>query len=154
MVSFEEVPDDAPDLVQRPDNGLFTCPVCGDFAGKRSSVEAHITGKSDEAHKGRVGKDFRVPQANGEDLLSAGPPVLEGGSGVTFMERRPAPDELVSPPKGEQPTPTETKATATEVVEEPDSGPRDAFAAGVFVAILVWLLRNTGNEEQAVEMLK
>ena len=151
MVSFEEVPDDAPDLVQRPDNGMFTCPVCGDFAGKRSSVEAHITGKSDEAHKGRVGKDFRVPQANSEDLLSAGPPVLEGGSGVTFMERRPAPDDLVSPPDNEQVTLEDT--SPAEDAQETDMANRDAFAAGVFVGILVLLLRYTGNEEQAVKML-
>jgi len=151
MVSFEEVPDDAPDLVQRPDNGLFTCPVCGDFAGKRSSVEAHITGKSDNAHKGRVGKDFRVPQANSEDLLSAGPPVLQSGGGVTVMDDAEDPTKLVSPPENEQVTLEDT--SPAEVEEQADTGNRDAFTAGVLVGILVLLLRYTGNEEQAVKML-
>jgi hypothetical protein len=85
MVRFEELPDDAPDLVQKPENGEFSCPVCGDFTGKRSSVEAHITGKSDAQHKGLVGKDFRVPQRNGPDLLSADKPVLKNDNGVTFL---------------------------------------------------------------------
>lgn len=151
MVSFEEVPDDGPDLVQRPDNGLFTCPVCGDFTGKRSSVEAHITGKSDDAHKGRVGKDFRVPQANSEDLLSAGPPVLQSGNGVTIIDDAADPSKLVSPPETGKVT-QEAKSAAQDV-QEPDSSKRDAFAAGVFVGILVLLLRYTGNEEQAVNML-
>jgi len=152
MVSFEKVTDDSPDLVQRPDDGQFTCPVCAEFTGERSSVEAHISGKRDEAHKGVMGKDFRVPQANGPDLLSAGRPVLEGGDGVTVMEDGTDSEEVVSPPKDEQRPPKETNAA--EVVEEPDPSPRDAFAAGVFVGILVLLLRYTGNEDQAVNMLK
>jgi len=39
------------------------CPYC-DYQGRVDSVEAHISGKCDEAHKGKVGQGFRdsLPQ--------------------------------------------------------------------------------------------
>lgn len=54
------------DRIQNPDeNGEYTCPVCGEYTGKRGSVEAHITGKSDQSHKGLVGKDYRAETPDG-----------------------------------------------------------------------------------------
>lgn len=137
MVRLEELPDDAPDLVQKPENGEFSCPVCGEFTGKRSSVEAHITGKSDAQHKGLVGKDFRVPQRNGPDLLSADKPVLKSDSGVTFFS-----DEAAQSPP-----------SSRDRSSEPDTG-SGLFAAGVLVGILVWVLRSTGNDDRAAAMLR
>jgi len=140
MVRLVELPDDAPNLVQEPDDGVYFCPVCRDFTGKRSSVEAHITGKSDAEHKGLVGKDFRVVQRNGPDRLGASPvPVIrkegEMGNGVTFLS-------------GEGIEDSEPRPSADE-----DTG-SGLFAAGVLVGILVWVLRNTGKSDQAVTMLR
>jgi hypothetical protein len=51
---------------------VVQCPHC-EYEGVVSSVEAHISGKSDEAHKGHVGQSFRnsLPQV-GEGDESAG----------------------------------------------------------------------------------
>jgi predicted RNA-binding Zn-ribbon protein involved in translation (DUF1610 family) len=35
----------------------YTCPLCGTYEGSVESVQAHISSKNDEAHKGRVGRD-------------------------------------------------------------------------------------------------
>jgi len=35
----------------------YTCPLCGEFSGTVGSVQAHISSKNDEAHKGKVGRD-------------------------------------------------------------------------------------------------
>jgi hypothetical protein len=137
MVRFEKLPDDAPDPVQNPDDGQFYCPVCRDFTGERSSVEAHITGKSDAEHKGLVGKDFRVVQRNGPDLLSAGQPVLKNDNGVTFFSESEDPER----PSSSDQSPAEDTSNGL-------------FAAGVLVGILVWVLRNTGKSDQAVTMLR
>ena len=42
---------------------MAKCPYC-DYEGRVDSVEAHISGKCDEAHKGKVGQGFResLPQ--------------------------------------------------------------------------------------------
>jgi hypothetical protein len=44
------------------------CPWC-EYEGRVDSVEAHISGKCDEAHKGKVGRTFRdtLPQLPGDD---------------------------------------------------------------------------------------
>jgi hypothetical protein len=63
---------------QEPDDqGRYTCPACQDYTGPRSSVEAHITGKSDSDHKGRVGKDYRVKDGDGELHISNEPIVSQ-----------------------------------------------------------------------------
>jgi len=44
------------------------CPWC-EYEGRVDSVEAHISAKCDEAHKGKVGRTFRdtLPQLPGDD---------------------------------------------------------------------------------------
>ena len=141
MVRFVELPDDSPELVQKPDDGVYFCPVCRDYTGNRTSVEAHIPGKSDPAHKGLVGKDFRVVSRHGPDRLSIHGPVIrkegEKGNGVTFL---PGPDSDNQQPDS-SPSPE----------QETGSG---LFAAGVLVGILVWVLRSTGNDDRAAAMLR
>ena len=75
MVKYAEGPDDVPDYVQLPVNGEFICPLCEDFGGPVGAVEAHITGKSDNAHRGVVGKDFRIEIKDGDDIMTATMPV-------------------------------------------------------------------------------
>lgn len=43
-----------------------TCPLCGEFHGPRASIEAHISGKTDGPHQGKVGQDFRDEITDGE----------------------------------------------------------------------------------------
>lgn len=38
---------------------VFECPFCDYTNTSRKSVEGHISGKSDEAHKGKVGRAYR-----------------------------------------------------------------------------------------------
>jgi len=75
MATLGEDPDNLTDYVQLPENGKFSCPLCHDFTGPIGSVEAHITGKSDNAHRGVVGKDFRIEIRHDDDILSARLPV-------------------------------------------------------------------------------
>lgn len=49
----EVVPNDSPEQPEA------TCPLCEDYTGTPSQVEAHITGKSDEAHAGELGSNHR-----------------------------------------------------------------------------------------------
>ena len=41
------------------DSGECACPLCEDYSGPQSSVEAHISRKTDGAHKGEVGRLYR-----------------------------------------------------------------------------------------------
>jgi len=47
---------------------MAKCPHCN-YEGRVDSVEAHISGKCDEAHKGKVGQGFRdsLPQLPDEN---------------------------------------------------------------------------------------
>jgi hypothetical protein len=57
---------------------MATCPVCEDFTGPARSVEAHISGLTDEAHRGKVGRNHRerIKATVGDDGR-AGRPELE-----------------------------------------------------------------------------
>jgi len=37
---------------------MATCPLC-DYVGPSRSVEAHVSGSTDEAHRGEVGRNYR-----------------------------------------------------------------------------------------------
>lgn len=68
---------------------MAECPFC-EYVGSSSSVEAHVSGKSDEPHKGKVGSNYRgiIRSTVGEvDADPDGPP---GGS-----------DEIASSGEGE-----------------------------------------------------
>ncbi len=49
-----------------------TCPICGDYSGAPRSVAAHISGMSDDLHKGEVGRSY-------EDELFGDRPEEAGG---------------------------------------------------------------------------
>lgn len=58
----------------------LSCPFC-DYTGSRASIEGHISGKTDEAHQGKVGRDWRgsfapveVEKGSGESTESGGSP--------------------------------------------------------------------------------
>mgnify|MGYP002760910291 CR=1 FL=1 len=52
------------------------CPLCGEYTGSASGVQAHISSKNDQAHKGKQGKDVIVNPAQPE-LQSGGKPTDE-----------------------------------------------------------------------------
>jgi hypothetical protein len=136
MVTFED-PEQAETRAQEPDeNGHYTCPVCQDYTGEQGSVEAHITGKSDEAHKGRVGKDYRVEDVDGnlhvaEDYV---PPKI----GTERFEEKMIPDD---DPELEDDT-----------SDDDDDGLGAVLVAGLIVLVL-WLASQTGNENQVRDRL-
>jgi len=49
--------------------GQFHCPFCDYESDSRGGVEAHISGKSDSSHKGKVGRSYRseIEQASEPD---------------------------------------------------------------------------------------
>lgn len=44
---------------QTTNGAACECPVCGEFEGEPESVEAHISGSSDDLHQGEVGRHYR-----------------------------------------------------------------------------------------------
>jgi len=58
------------------------CPFC-DYTGSRASIEGHINGKTDEAHSGKIGADWRevIRGTVVEDDEESEPE--EGGEGPT-----------------------------------------------------------------------
>lgn len=131
------IPDEdrVKDTVQTPDeNGEYSCPVCGKYTGEQGSVEAHITGKSDPDHKGKVGKDYRVEDSDGNVHLRTenGPPKA-GTSQINELLEDPEPvqDDLPD--------------------DDPDSDKSSGLATGVLIGLLIvvwWIARRTGNEDQ------
>ena len=53
---------------------MAKCPFC-DYEGSPGSVEAHISGMSDEAHVGKFGANHREDIEESEGLVQAVPPV-------------------------------------------------------------------------------
>ena len=83
--------------VMEPEDGKYTCPVCGDYAGERGSVEAHITGKSDDDHQGLVGKDYRAKLDDGSLVLCEEPVNSLDDPGTEEPESEPVDDPEDSP---------------------------------------------------------
>lgn len=75
---------------------MAKCPHC-DYEGPAGSVEAHISGKCDDAHKGKVGQGFREslpqlpdddqPEPDGPDESDAPPSISPGWAfvGATML---------------------------------------------------------------------
>lgn len=76
---------------------MARCPLC-DFTGPSGSVEAHISGCTDDDHRGEVGWNYRerINATVGEDDGRAERPALEG-------------DEVAEPPTSDRPPATETE---------------------------------------------
>lgn len=133
--------DLSPEPVEQDDTGEYTCPVCGDYTGKRSSVEAHITGKSDDDHRGKVGKDYRAPGPDGEPILVDSP----------FAEADP--DQISTANESED-------SSENESNDEPDlsraidagDGSFPGVAAVALIIVAWWIARQSGNEDAVTEV--
>lgn len=112
-----------------PVDGEYECPVCGDYTGQRGSVEAHITGKSDDAHQGRVGKDYRYRTPDGTVTLCQEP--------VNGLDE----DEKQSP---------ETDSVSESITDDPDpdDSETEIVAWLLVIGLLVALaLSNLGDDD-------
>jgi hypothetical protein len=140
-------PDDmsSPEPIEPDENGEYTCPVCGNYTGKRTSVEAHITGKSDEDHQGRVGKDYRAPGPENQPILVDSPvgdpqPISTGNSSGDDLEDRSS--DTNDP---------ETGPDLSRAIEAGDG----SFAGAAAVALIIvgwWIARQSGNEDKVTEV--
>lgn len=57
MPDTKETGSDGTELELDDDGKDTTCPLCEEFEGPASSVQAHISGSTDSDHSGRIGKD-------------------------------------------------------------------------------------------------
>jgi hypothetical protein len=57
MLDTDESGSDSTELELDESEGDTTCPLCEDFEGPASSVQAHISGSTDENHAGRIGNE-------------------------------------------------------------------------------------------------
>lgn len=126
MVTFTE--RDGP--LEPDEDGHYTCPVCDEYTGEMSSVSAHISGKSDDRHKGKTGKDFQAPDQDGNIRLWPRPWIPD-------MKPDPDPD----PEPETEPDPVMNPEQVTE-----RTGAGIAMVAGA--VILYWLVQNSGNDTQ------
>jgi hypothetical protein len=155
MPTFE--PLEPGELCQEPDdNGDYTCPICQDYTGGRTSVEAHITGKSDDSHQGKVGRNFRTRDENGDLCISEKEIFsLEDGSSNQATKSIDAEPEDVST----TPEPVQSKAEQEgedgELQNSNEPEDEDGGVAGILIgvtlALLIWLAQKTDNEDQ-IEM--
>jgi hypothetical protein len=156
MVTFEEL--EPGEMCQEPDDdGNYTCPICQDYTGERSSVEAHITGKSDDSHKGKVGKDFRTRDENG-DLCISRNEVLRVGDGNSNQATESIdaePEDTSTTPKPGQ-SKDQSGNQDDEAQDRSESEDQDGGISNLIVGILLGLIaravyraaQKTDNEDQ------
>jgi hypothetical protein len=112
---------------QTTNGGECDCPLCGGFSGSPSQVEAHISSKADDLHRGTVGKNHR------EELV-AEPVEDDDPAGTTSYE---------SSSEGL------AEAGETTGLSGLDVGPGTAVLAGTVVVALVVLLETaTASDDQ------
>jgi hypothetical protein len=122
------------ETTDEPAGETVTCPLCREYSGEQPSVEAHISSKTDDLHKGYTGKEVRGDIQRPGDLpprseLSDSKNVdeskddLEGGRGELSDTKNV--DESKSESKGD-PEP-ETDGGTPEKVEKglPDGSSED-----------------------------
>lgn len=133
-----EVPEDRdPVKLLEPDsNGEYDCPVCGEYTGERGSVEAHITGKSDEDHKGLVGKDFRYQSEDdlvlGDRPMEEPKPINPNGNDSGEASQESDPDQVSN------------TGSLSEFLTGSVQGTGIILLAGV----VWWLAKQSGNENE------
>jgi len=130
--------------VEPDENGDYTCPVCGEYTGKMESVAAHISGKSDDQHKGRTGRDYQSPDENGEVRLYNEPWDREEAVPVKDLGDKMEASTGDNTGDDEESSDGDVDGTVAEQVSEKGTTLGLVFGA----VILYWIVRNTGNETQ------
>lgn len=69
--------------------GGCVCPLCGEYEGEPASVEAHISSRVDEDHRGSVGEHYRdeIAASGGDDPAAT---TNHGASSAAVVENDPA----------------------------------------------------------------
>jgi hypothetical protein len=141
MAKFREEVDQVPH--QEPnEDGEYTCPICQEYTGQRTSVEAHITGKSDDSHQGRVGKDYRSRDEDGNlrltevAVLSSDDDRFNSDQAMESVDTEPE-EVSTTPEPGE----------AEDEPENQDDGVSGILIGAAF-ALVIWLAQKTDNEDQ------
>jgi hypothetical protein len=100
-------------------NDPATCPLCGEEKAGVKSVEQHISGSTDIAHKGAHGPDYRDEIEGGESPDSdPDPDPVEEPAGEPEAVRVESPGDESPPPSGGAPSPD----TATSETDEDGGG--------------------------------
>jgi hypothetical protein len=135
---------DQTQALEPDENGEVPCPVCHDYHGKPESVEGHITGKSDDDHRGQIGKDYRCVQDGTRTLWTEPNPELSGTVPVL--------DEEYTIPEsdGEKPDNVTQPENGSEDQDD-ENGYVGALVVGLAILVL-WLARRTGTEDQVREV--
>lgn len=144
--------DQTPTL--EPDkNGEVPCPVCHDYHGKPESVEAHITGKSDEDHRGQIGKDYRCVQDGTRTLWTEPNPELKGTVPIAELKGTvPTLDEEHTVPESDGKEPDDVTQLENEDEDREDG---DGIVAALVVTLAIavwWLARRTSTEDEVREV--
>jgi hypothetical protein len=152
MLESDSSDSDSTDLELAGEGGDTTCPLCEDFEGPESSVQAHISGSTDEDHAGRIGNE--VMSESGDSDISE---TLE------FPENPDQSDPVEDLELDEEPEPggtdesggsqTDPEPDESSADQEADSGldvdPTDvAVTIGAIVAIVVFLRGGDFSMEQ------
>ena len=128
------------------ENGEVPCPVCRDYHGKPESVEGHITGKSDEDHRGQIGKDYRCIQDGTRTLWTEPNPELKVVGTVSVLD-----EEYTVPESDEEELDNVTQSEN----DSEDRDDEDGIVAALVVALAIavwWLARRTGTEDEVREV--
>jgi hypothetical protein len=152
MLDTEESGSDGTELELDESEGDTTCPLCEEFEGPMSSVQAHISGSTDSDHSGRIGKDV-MSESDDSDSSET----------IEFPENpnQSEPDEdleLVeeSDPGGSDESDETDEEPAESVENEPESV-RDLGGAvvtlGIVAALIVFLRGNDNADVPQVEVL-
>lgn len=152
MLEAESSDSDSTDLELAEEGGDTTCPLCEEFEGPESSVQAHISGSTDEDHAGRVGNE--VMSESGDSATSETiefPANPDQSDPVEDLEL----DEEPEPGGTDESGGSQTDPEPDESSEEPeaDSGldvdPTGfAVTLGVIVAIVVFVSGGDFSMEQ------
>jgi hypothetical protein len=159
MPTFE--PLEPGELCQEPDdNGDYTCPICQDYTGGRTSVEAHITGKSDDSHQGKVGRNFRTRDENGDLCISKKELFRpeDGSSNQATKSIDAEPEDTSTTPEPGQ-SKDQSGNQDDEAQDRSESEDQDGGISNLIVGILLGLIaravyraaQKTDNEDQ-IEM--
>jgi hypothetical protein len=149
MPDTKETGSDGTELELDDDDGEdTTCPLCEEFEGSASSVQAHISGSTDSDHSGRIGKDV---MSEGSDSDSSETIEFPENPDVTDPVDDDELDEEVNPNGDEVSNGSQTDKDG--VVEDDDTESGDdltdvAVAVGAIVALVVFLRGGDFSMEQ------
>lgn len=120
-----------------------TCPVCEDYEGGPRQVQAHISGKKDDAHDGRLGRDYnneiwaehRESQSEDSDGDDTEPEESEKGS--EEETEMPSDSELQAQREKIRESQQVDVGEETDTTEESETGVEDEQPAGIPVELVL-----------------